>query len=85
MKEFSYTITDKDGIHARPAGMLVKEAGKFSSKISISKGEKTGDLKKIFSVMSLAAKKDDVVKVTADGPDEDTAIEQLENFFKTNL
>ena len=37
MKEIVYTITDPEGIHARPAGILVKEAAKFSSKITIGK------------------------------------------------
>ena len=56
MKQFSYVITDKEGIHARPAGLFVKQAGKFSSKITIAKGEKTGDAKRIFAVMGLGAK-----------------------------
>lgn len=40
MKEFEYTLTDPEGIHARPAGLLVKEAKKYESKISIFKGAK---------------------------------------------
>ena len=50
MKEFTYTITDPQGIHARPAGLAVKEAKKFESKITIEKGSKKGDLKKIFKI-----------------------------------
>ena len=38
MKEFSYVITDSEGIHARPAGLLVKEAAKFQSDIKLKKG-----------------------------------------------
>ena len=37
MKEFTYTITDEQGIHARPAGLLVKEAAGFASAITIEK------------------------------------------------
>lgn len=40
MKQFSYTITDEVGIHARPAGLLVKEAKKYASKVTISKDGK---------------------------------------------
>lgn len=40
MKNFEYTIKDELGIHARPAGMLVKEAKKYQSKITITKTEK---------------------------------------------
>ena len=43
MKSFEYTITDPVGLHARPAGVLAKEAKKYTSIISITKGEKTVD------------------------------------------
>ena len=41
MKQFQYTITDPVGIHARPAGLLVKAAKGFSSSITVEKGGKT--------------------------------------------
>ena len=56
MKEFSFVIQDPAGIHARPAGVLVKQAMTFQSTVRILKGDKTGDLKRIFSVMALGAK-----------------------------
>ena len=56
MKEFNYTITDPEGIHMRPAGELVKAAKQFESRITISKDGKTGDCKKVFTIMSLAVK-----------------------------
>ncbi len=85
MNKFTYTIKDKDGIHARPAGMLVKEASKFNSEITIeSKGNKA-NAKKIFSVMSLGAKYDDEITLTAEGSDEAEAMTALENFIKENL
>ena len=85
MKQFSYVITDKEGIHARPAGLFVKQAGKFSSKITIAKGEKTGDAKRIFAVMGLGAKMGEGWTITADGPDEAEAPASLEAFLKENL
>ena len=42
MKEFSYTVQDALGIHARPAGLLVKEAAKFPCEITLKCGEKKG-------------------------------------------
>ena len=48
MKEFKYTITDPEGIHARPAGELVKAAKQFTSTIKLAKDGKSGDCKKIF-------------------------------------
>lgn len=85
MKEFSYVITDPDGIHARPAGLLVKEAGKFTCSIKLHKNGKSADAKRIFAVMALAAKKDETVQVVADGPDEEEAIAAISAFLKNNL
>ena len=85
MKTINYTIKDNLGIHARPAGALVKEAGKFKSELTISKGEKTGDLKKIFSLMGLNIRYNDTVTISANGEDEDIAIGTIENFLKNNL
>ena len=51
MKEFKYVIKDEQGIHARPAGMFVKEAAAFSSKVTISKDGKEVDAKRILGVM----------------------------------
>ena len=85
MKEFKYVITDELGIHARPAGLLVKEAAKFESDIKIKKGEKEADAKRIFGIMGLAAKKGDEIVLTADGADEADAIIAIEEFLKANL
>ncbi len=85
MKTFDYVITDPDGIHARPAGLFVKEASKYTSNIQISKNGRTGDAKRLFSVMGLAVKKGETVSVLAEGADEDTAIAAMEAFMKANL
>ncbi len=85
MKQFTYVITDPAGVHARPAGLLVKEAAKYSSAITICKGDKKGDLKRIFAVMALGVKQGEAVTVTCDGADEDIAAESIEEFFKANL
>jgi phosphocarrier protein len=85
MKEFVYVITDKEGIHARPAGLLVKVAQKFKSGVSISKGEKSGDLKRIFSVMGLGAKTGETITVRVNGDDEAEASAAIEAFLKENL
>lgn len=85
MKEFTYVITDPEGIHARPAGLLVKEAGKYKSAITLVKGEKKGDAKRIFAVMGLVAKKGDSITLKIEGEDEDAAMTALEAFLKENL
>ena len=55
MKEFKYVITDNEGIHARPAGELVKLAKSFESSVMIEKEGKKADCKKIFGLMGLGA------------------------------
>lgn len=85
MKEFSYVIKDNEGIHARPAGLLVKEAAKFQSHIKLKKGEKEADAKRIFGVMGMAVKCGEEITMTAEGADEDAAIAAIETFVKENL
>lgn len=85
MKEFSYTIKDAEGIHARPAGELVKLVKGFKSTVTISKGAKSGNASKIFAVMGLGAKQGETVDFKVEGEDEDTAAAQLEDFMKANL
>ncbi len=85
MKEFQYVIKDELGIHARPAGLLVKEATKFQSAIQIKKEDKEADAKRIFGVMGLGVKHADEITVSADGADEAEAIAALEAFFNANL
>lgn len=85
MKQFEYVISDPQGIHARPAGMLVKKASEFTSNIEIKKGEHTGNAKRIFSIMALAAKQGETISITVNGPDEAAAAEAVEAFLKENL
>ena len=85
MKQFQYTITDANGIHARPAGLLVREAQRFASAVKLIRGEKSADLKRLFGVMGLNVKAGDAVTVSAEGADEEAAIQALETFFQQNL
>ena len=85
MKSFEYTITDPVGIHARPAGILVKEIKKYASTVTVIKGEKEVNALKLMALMGMGIKQGDTVKVTIDGADEDTAAAAIEEFFKANL
>lgn len=85
MKTFFYTIRDEQGIHARPAGELVKTAKKFASEIQIGKDGKMVDAKKIFGIMGLAAKKGDTVEFAIRGEDEELACAEMEAFMDANL
>ena len=85
MKSFEYTITDPVGIHARPAGTLVKEIKKYASTVTISKGAKSVNAVKLMALMGMGIKQGDIVKVTVEGADEETAAAAIEEFFKANL
>lgn len=85
MKEFTYVIKDEIGIHARPAGMLVKEAKAFTSKITLEANGKSAEATKLMAVMSLGVKTGAEVTIKAEGDDEDAAIAKMEEFMAANL
>ena len=85
MKSFTYTIKDKTGIHARPAGFLNKLAKGFESATVIEKDGKAVNASKLMMLMSLGVKCGDTVNVTVDGSDEEIAFEKIKTFFEENL
>ena len=85
MRSFEYTITDEVGIHARPAGILVKEAKSYDSVINVTKDGKSAEAKKLMALMGLGVKKGDTVTVSVEGGDEDAVAAKMEEFFKNNL
>ncbi|MBQ1802476.1 HPr family phosphocarrier protein [Lachnobacterium bovis] len=85
MKEFKYTIKDEMGIHARPAGLFVKEAAKFPCAVTITKEGKEVDAKRIFGVMSLGVKCGQEITLKTDGDQEEEACAALSKFLEENL
>ena len=86
MKSFDYVITDPVGIHARPAGILVKEIKKFAgSTVTITKGEKAVNALKLMALMGMGIKQGDTVTVAVEGGDEEAVAAAIEDFFKNNL
>lgn len=84
MKEFTYTITDPVGIHARPAGLLAKKAAEFKSVITIVKGEKKTDTRRLMALMGLGIKCGETITVQAEGEDEQTAVDCIKEFLSVN-
>ena len=85
MKEFTYTIKDEMGIHARPAGLFVKEAAAFPCAVTITKDGKEVDAKRIFGVMGLGVKCGQEITLKTDGEKEEEAMEILSKFLEENL
>lgn len=85
MKTFNYEIKDAIGIHARPAGLLAKEAKKYSSKITLKANGKSAEATKLMMIMSLGVKHGQEVEVVVEGEDEETVVEEMKAFFEQNL
>lgn len=85
MRTFTHIIGDPLGLHARPAGMLVKAASGYSSAVTVEAPGGKADAKRIMAVMRLAAKQGMELTVTCEGPDEEQAAEGLQVFLKENL
>lgn len=85
MKQFTYVIKDAMGIHARPAGLLVKKAAAFKSTVKISNGTKEVDAKRIMGVMSLGMKQGQTASFTIEGEDEELAAQAVEAFVIETL
>ena len=85
MRTFEYTVKDELGIHARPAGLLVKAAKEFASEITITKGEKQAGCTKLIAIMGLGVKCGDTVTVTINGDDEEAAEAAMKEFFESTL
>ncbi len=87
MKQFTYTITDPVGIHARPAGMLAKAAKALDSTVTISKadGSKSAAATKLMAVMGLGVKTGETITFTIEGGDEEASAAAMEQFCKDNM
>ena len=85
MQEFKYVITDPMGLHARPAGMLVKACAPYASTVTVTAPTGKADAKRLMQVMKLAAKQGMELTVTVEGADEETAAAELQAFLTANL
>lgn len=84
MKSFTYKIADPVGIHARPAGILVKELKSCEGvSVTISKDDRSVDALKLMSLIDLGVKQGDTVTVSVEGRNEDEVAAKIEEFFKT--
>ena len=85
MKEFKHVIQDPMGLHARPAGMMVKACAGYASKVTLTAPTGTADAKRLMGIMRLAAKQGMELTITVDGADEEKAAAELQAFLAANL
>jgi len=79
------TIQHEAGLHARPAALFVKTASGFQSKVSVTFGAKTANAKSIVQVLGLGARQGATISISAEGPDEQAAVEALTNLIQSNF
>lgn len=79
------TVLNPEGLHARPADMLVRAAGQFQSNILIGKNAEMVDCKSILSLLTLGAAQGTVLQISADGPDAKEAIGCLKTIFESGF
>ena len=82
MIEREVTVTNRAGLHTRPASMIVRTASQFKSEFFIHKDGYEIDGKSIIGVMTLAAEQGATLTLMFDGPDENDAFEAMEKLFK---
>lgn len=86
MQEFEYTIKDPVGVHARPAGVLIKTAGAFKCDIALfAKDQKISLKGSIFQLLGLGIRCGEKIKISCSGDDEVQAAQQLQTVLQENL
>lgn len=85
MVKITVVVNTPVGLHARPASLFVKTASRFESAITVIKDDKEVNGKALLALMSLAARLNDEITITADGKDEKEAIEALAKLFRDNF
>jgi phosphotransferase system HPr (HPr) family protein len=85
MPEINLTVTNKVGLHARPASLFVQAASKFKSNISVQNGETYADAKSILEILMLGVNQGCEIRITAEGEDAALALEALKSLHAANF
>ncbi|MDD4974644.1 MAG: HPr family phosphocarrier protein [Bacteriovorax sp.] len=83
--QITVKVLNDEGLHARPAGILVKLANNFSSEIELSVDGDSANAKSIMSIMGLGLTKDTVVTVSAVGDDAEAALKEISALFNNKF
>lgn len=85
MQTATVKVLNEEGLHARPAGVLVKTASAFTAEIELAVDGDTANAKSIMSVMGLGLTKDTEVVITADGSDAEQALKEITLLFNNKF
>jgi len=83
--EVTLTLLNNEGLHARPAGQLVKQANQFQSQISVEFNGRSVNAKSVIHLMSLGLTSQAQFKVKAEGPDAEQAIQSITNLVNNRF
>ncbi|MEZ4741828.1 MAG: HPr family phosphocarrier protein [Bdellovibrionota bacterium] len=83
--EKSVTFLNENGLHARPAAVLVKHAGQFKADVEIQCGERSSNAKSLMGIMALGINKNDEIIIKAQGDDAEAAINNLVDLVANNF
>ena len=81
MQSFMYTVKTPVGLHARHAGLIVKEAKLYQSAVTVAHDERSADARHLMALMTLGIKQGDLLKITVEGVDEDVAALKMKALF----
>ncbi|MGE5632076.1 MAG: HPr family phosphocarrier protein [Caulobacteraceae bacterium] len=85
MKSQKVLVLNETGLHARPASVFVSSAAKFKSDLLIKKGDKQVNAKSVLAVLSLGISKGTEITISAQGPDEEEAVNKLAELIRLEL
>ena len=85
MQQKDIAIINKLGLHARAAAKFVTLASRFESRIEVARNGQTVNGKSIMGIMMLAASKGTTLTISAEGPDEDKALNELEALIQNRF
>ncbi len=85
MTKIELVLTNRAGLHARPAAQFVQKASGFTSKITIQTGDKTADAKSILAIMGLGLGQGAKLTLMVDGPDEGECAAALQALVESNF
>ncbi len=88
MRSVELVVRNPSGLHARPAALFTKTAGGFASKVTVEnldRGKGPADAKSMLMLLTVGVSRDQRIRLTAEGPDEDAAIDALTELIEGGL
>lgn len=85
MRQCTYTIQDKYGMHARPAGQLTRLAGDYASAVTLYCKDRSCDVKQLMPLMAMGIQQGDTLTIQVEGADEEACIAAVETFLTENV